>query len=112
MKKGHIEAMKGKYFHDVSIVRPGWDAIVPLPEKNEVVVYQSFLKAGLHFPLHKMLDEVLKRFEIYLHQLTPKSLIKVGIFICAVRSQSLEPNVDCFCNIHELLHLTKATSKE
>jgi hypothetical protein len=51
MKKSHIEAMKGKYFHDVSLVRPGGDATFPLPEKDEVVVYQSFLKFGLCFPL-------------------------------------------------------------
>jgi hypothetical protein len=81
VKKGHIDAMKGKYFHDVSIVRPGSENNVPLPEKDEVVVYQSFLKARLRFPLHKILVEILKRFEIYLYQLTPKSLVKVGIFI-------------------------------
>jgi hypothetical protein len=34
VKTGHIEAMKGKYFHDVSIERPGGENIVPLPEKD------------------------------------------------------------------------------
>jgi hypothetical protein len=53
MKMGHIEALKGKYFHDITIVRPGGENIVPLPEKNEVVTYRSFLKTGLRFPLHK-----------------------------------------------------------
>ena len=52
VKMEHIEAMKGKYFHDVSIVRPGGESTVPLPEKDEVVVFRSFLKAGLRFPLH------------------------------------------------------------
>jgi hypothetical protein len=79
VKKSHIESMKSKYFHDVFIVRLGGDATVPLPEKDKVVVYRSFLKAGLHFSLHKMLAEVLKRFEIYLHQLTPEALIRVGV---------------------------------
>jgi hypothetical protein len=79
MKKD-IEAMKSKYFHDVSIVSHGGETTLPLRKKDEVVVYQSFLNAGLRFPLHKMLLEVLKRFEIYLHQLTPEALIKVGIF--------------------------------
>jgi hypothetical protein len=83
IKQGQIEAIKGKYFHDVSIVRAGGEDTVPLSESDEVVVFRSFMEAGLHFPLHKMLVEVLKIFEIYLHQLTPEALIRVGIFIWA-----------------------------
>ena len=62
--------------------------------------------------MYKMLVEVLKRFEIYLHQLTPKALIKVGVFIWTMRSQVLEPVTNCFCNIHELSYQTKAVGKE
>jgi hypothetical protein len=102
VKQGQIEAMKGRYFHYISIVRARGESIVPLPEEDEVVVFKSFLKVGLHFPLHKMLVEVLKTFEIYLHQLTPEALIKVALFIWAMRSQRLEPDAKCFCNIHEL----------
>jgi hypothetical protein len=112
VKRGQIATMKGKYFCDTTIVSVGGDNIVPLPEVDEVVVYKGFMKADLRFPLHKMLVEVLKRFEIYLHQLTPKALIKIGVFIGAMRSQGLEPDVDCFCNIHKLSYLTKAMGKE
>jgi hypothetical protein len=49
IKQGQIEAMKGKYFHDISIVRAGGENIVPLPKANEVVVFKSFMKAGLCF---------------------------------------------------------------
>jgi hypothetical protein len=101
VKQGQVEAMKGKYFHDISIVKVG-GSVVPLPEADEVVVFKSFMKAGLRFPLHKMLVEVLKTLEIYLHQLTPEALIKVRVFIWAMRSQGLEPDARCFCNIHEL----------
>jgi hypothetical protein len=59
-----------------------------------------------------LLVEVLKTFEIYLHQLTPEAIIKVGIFIWAMRSQGLEPNAKCFYNIHELSYETKAIEKE
>jgi hypothetical protein len=79
IKQGQIEAMKGKYFHDISIVRARGESTVPLLEANEVVVFKSLMKAGLRFPLHKMLVEVLKAFEIYLHHLTPEDLIKVGV---------------------------------
>jgi hypothetical protein len=112
IKQGQIEGMKGKYFHDISIVRARGESIVPLPEADEVVVFKSFMKAGLHFPLHKMLVEVLKTFKIYLHQLTPKAFVRMGVFIWAMRSQGLEPDARCFCNIHELSYQTKATGKE
>jgi hypothetical protein len=70
------------------------------------------MKAGLQFPLRKFLVEVLKTFEIFLHQITPEAIIKMGIFVWAVRSQGLEPSAKCFCNMHELLYETKTTGKE
>jgi hypothetical protein len=39
--------MKGRYFHDMSIVRVGGDNAAPAPKEDEVVVYRSFMKAGL-----------------------------------------------------------------
>jgi hypothetical protein len=112
VKQGQIEAMKSKYFHDISIVRAGGESTVPLPEADEVVVFKSFMKAMLCFPLHKMLVEVLKTLEIYLHQLTPEDFIEVGVFVWAMRSQGLESDVRCFYNIHELSYQTKAAGKE
>jgi hypothetical protein len=76
IRQGQIQAMKGKYFHDVSIVRAGGEDTVPLPEGDELIVFRSFMKAGLHFLLHKMLVEVLKMFEIYLHHITSKLLLE------------------------------------
>jgi hypothetical protein len=104
--------MRGRYLCDISIVRAGGENNVPLPEVDEVIVYRSIMKTGLRFPLDKLLVEVLKTFEIYLHQITPKAIIRMGIFIWAMRSQGLEPNAKCFCNIHELSYETKATGKE
>jgi hypothetical protein len=112
IKQSQIDAMKGRYFHDISIMRARGDSSAPLPEADEVVGYRSFMKAGLRFPLDKLLVEVLKTFEIFLHQLTPEAIIRMGIFIWAMRIQGLEPNSRCFCNIHELSYETKATSKE
>jgi hypothetical protein len=84
--------MKGKYFHDESIVRAEGENIVPLPEDDEVVVFRSFMKVGIRFPLHKMLVKVLKTFEIYLHQLTLEALIRVGVFIWAMRRHGKPPS--------------------
>ena len=77
--------MRGRYFGDMSIVRADGDN-VPAPKENEVVIYRSFFKAGLRFPLSKFVVEVLKTYQIYLHQITPEAIIRMGIFVWAVRS--------------------------
>jgi hypothetical protein len=112
IKQGQIDAMRGRYFRDISIVLAGGESNVPLPIADEVVVYRSFMKAGLRFPLDSMLVEVLKTFKVYLHQLTPKAIIKIGVYIWTLRSQGQEPNAKCFCNLHELTYETKAIGKE
>jgi hypothetical protein len=72
IKQSHLENMRGRYFRDMSIVRAGGDNNVPTPEENEVMIYRSFFKAGLRFPLSNFVVEVLKTFQIFLHQITPK----------------------------------------
>jgi hypothetical protein len=67
IKQSHLKNMRGRYFWDMSIVRAGRDNNVPAPEENEVVIYQSFFKAGLRFPLSKFVVEVLKTYQIFLH---------------------------------------------
>jgi hypothetical protein len=93
-------------------MRAGGDSVAPALEEDEVVVYRSFMKAALRFPLSKFLVEVLKTFEIFLHQITPEAIIRMGVFVWIARSQGLEPSAKCFCNMHELLYETKSTSKE
>jgi hypothetical protein len=112
IKQSHIGAMRGRYFRDMSIIRVGGDSTAPAPEENKVVIYRSFLKAGLRFPLSKFVVEVLKIYQIFLLQMTPEAIIRMGIFVWAVRSQGLEPSAKCFCSMHELLYESKATGKE
>ena len=113
IKQSHIDNMRGRYFRDISIVRAdAGEKTSPTPEEDEVVIFRSLLKAGLRFPLSNFVVEVLKTFQIYLHQLTPEAIIRMGIFVWAARSQGLEPNAKSFCNIHELLYETKPWGKE
>jgi hypothetical protein len=51
----------------MSIVRADVDRAVPAPEENEVVIFRSFFKAGLRFPLSRFVVEVLKTYQIFLH---------------------------------------------
>jgi hypothetical protein len=90
------------------LIRFGGKETIPKPRKNEVVVFKSLFKAGLRFPLNKMIAEVLKKFGIYLHQLTPNAIVRLNVYIWALRSQGVEPFAEGFCRVHELHYQTKA----
>jgi hypothetical protein len=82
IRQSHLDNMRGRYFRDISIVRAdNGDKTVPVPEENEVVIFRSFFKAGLRFPLSKFVVEVLKIYKIFLHQITPEAIIRMGIFV-------------------------------
>jgi hypothetical protein len=50
----------------------------------------------------------LKNFEIYLHQLIPNAIVRLSVYIWALRSQGMSPNAEAFCRVHELHYQTKA----
>jgi hypothetical protein len=102
--------MKLGYFSEAKkeLIRFGGEEITPKLEKDEVVVFKSFFKAGLRFPLNEMIADVLKKFGIYLHQLTPNAIVRLSVYIWALRNQGVEPFVEGFCRVHELHYQTKA----
>jgi hypothetical protein len=64
IKEGHIEVLnRFGYIYNIEWVRVGGDELVLSPKEDEVIV--------------------LKRFNIYLHQLTPNTIVRIGIFIWA-----------------------------
>jgi hypothetical protein len=101
------------YFREAEkgLVHFGGEETIPKPENDEVVVFKSFFKAGLRFPLHGMVVEVLEKFGIYLHQLTPNAIVRLSVYIWALRSQGVEPLAEAFCRVHELHYQTKAREK-
>jgi hypothetical protein len=78
--------LKLGYFSEArkKLIYFGGEEITTKPEKDEVVVFKSFFKAGLRFPLHEMIADVLENFGIYLHQLTPNAIIRLNVYIWAL----------------------------
>jgi hypothetical protein len=102
--------MKLDYFGEAErkLVQFAGEETTPAPKNDEVVVFKSFFRAGLRFPLNEMIGEVLKNFQIYLHQLTPNAIVRLSVFIWALRSQGMNPDAKAFCRVHELNYQTKA----
>jgi hypothetical protein len=89
---------KMRYFgkNDDELLRFAGDKVVPKPRDDEVIMFKSFFRAGLWFPLYEMIDEVLKKFEIYLHQLTPNAIIRLNVYIWALQAKEGVPTLKDF----------------
>jgi hypothetical protein len=102
--------MKLGYFGEAErkLIRFVGEETTPVPKDDEVIVFKSFFRARLRFPLNEMIGEALKNFEIYLHQLTPNTIVRLSIYIWALRSQGMDPDAEAFYRVHELHYQTKA----
>jgi hypothetical protein len=102
--------MKLGYFGEAEskLVRFVGEEVILEPKEDEVVVFKSFFRAGLWSSLNVMIGEVLLNFEIYLHQLTPNTIVRLSVYIWALRSQGMSPDAEAFYRVHELHYQTKA----
>ena len=53
---------------------------VPEPE-GELVVFEAFFIAGLRLPAHRFVLEVLQKFEVQVHQLTPNTVVALAKYV-------------------------------
>ena len=68
---------------------------VPEPE-GELVVFEAFFAAGLRLPAHRFVAEVLWRFKVQVHQLTPNAVVALAKYVWAVTSYDGQPSMEVF----------------
>jgi hypothetical protein len=77
---------------------------VPRPRDNEVVIFCDLLYAGLRFPLHPTVVDILRYFDIYLHQLTPNTIIRLSVYMWICRTTKIKPSTEGFASAHQVHH--------
>jgi hypothetical protein len=103
LKDKYLKVMKGLgYFDDKFKVRLAGDETTPKLKNREVVVFRSFFRAGLRLPMYQMIAKVLQKYKVYMHQLTPNAIARLGVFISSVRSQGVGTQANAFCRVHDL----------
>jgi hypothetical protein len=68
---------------------------VPEP-KGELVVFEAFFVAGFLLLTHRFVMEVLRRFEVQVHQLTPNTVVALAKYVWVVTSYDGQPSVEVF----------------
>jgi hypothetical protein len=89
------------------MVRFAGEETTPAPKDDEVVVFKSFFRAGLRLPLNEMIGEVLK-FQNISSSADLNAIVRLSVFIWALRSQGMSPDAEAFCRVYELHYQTKA----
>jgi hypothetical protein len=74
-------------------VSQGWKRSEP---EGELVVFEAFFTASLRLPAHRFVAEVLQRFEVQVHQLTPNAVVALTKYVWAATSYGGQPSVEVF----------------
>jgi hypothetical protein len=77
------------------------------PCANEVVILEDFFTIGLRMLPHLVLANILCKFRVQLHHLTPNAIVEIDKFIWAVTSCGGRPTIDFFAQHHELHYQNK-----
>jgi hypothetical protein len=72
---------------------------VPEPE-GELVVFEAFFAAGLRLPAHRFVGEVLRKFDVQVHQLTPNAVVALEKYVWATTSYGGQPSVEVFAKYY------------
>ncbi|RLM60588.1 hypothetical protein C2845_PM14G08280 [Panicum miliaceum] len=55
------------------------DEIIANPQLDEVVIFRDFFSTGLWFPMDLVLVQILQPYNMYIHQLTPNSFVRLNL---------------------------------
>jgi hypothetical protein len=92
----HIHGMIDNGYFAEGIGREPGEENVLEPQPDEVVVFEEFFIASLRMPPHPLLAEILLKFQVQIHQLTPNSMVQLSKYICAVLSFRGIPSAEGF----------------
>jgi hypothetical protein len=73
---------------------PGAEEVPEL--EGELVVFEAFFIAGLRLSAHRFVSEVLQKFEVQVHQLTPNAVVALAKYVWATTSYGGQPSVEVF----------------
>jgi hypothetical protein len=72
------------------------------PNADEAVVFEEFFTGGLRMPPHPVLANILLKFQVQIHQLTPNVIVQLSKYIWAVTSFGGAPSAEGFAKSYEL----------
>lgn len=91
---------EGKVESFAKVRVPGQETVLA-PRPDEAVVFVAFLDTGLQLPCVELVSKVLQLYGVELAQLTPNSIVKLGVFEWILRSVGASDEGRLFAYLHD-----------
>jgi hypothetical protein len=76
----HVQDMQQLGYFGNGVGRVPGPKEIPEPD-GEIVVFEAFFIAGLRLPAHRFVAEVLQRYDVQIHQLTPNAVVALAKYV-------------------------------
>jgi hypothetical protein len=105
MSSVRVQDMQRLGYFGSGVARVPGTEEVSEPE-GELVVFEAFFAAGLRLPAHRFVGEVMRRFNVQIHQLTPNAVVALSKYVWATTSYGGQPSIEVFAKYY-CLHWQK-----
>jgi len=82
------------------------------PRNDEVVVFRDLFTAGLQMPLDPVVVDIFRLFKVYLHQMTPTSIVRLNLYMWLAKTCRLSPSAEGFARAFRVHYQPKKISVE
>ena len=82
------------------------------PRTDEVIVFRDLFTAGLRMPLDPVVVDIFRLFKVYLHQMTPTSIVRLNLYMWLAKTCRLSPSTEGFARAFRVHYQPKKISME
>ena len=80
------------------------------PRVDEVVVFRDLFTAGLRMPLDPVVVDIFLLFKVFLHQMTPTSIVRLNLYMWLAKTCRLSPSAEGFARAFRVHYQPKRIS--
>ena len=80
------------------------------PRPNEVVVFRDLFTASLRMPLDPVGVDIFRLFNVYLHQMTPTSILRLSLYMWLTKTCQIAPSAEGFARAFRVHYQRKKIS--
>jgi hypothetical protein len=91
---------------------PSTGETIARPRTDEVIAFRDLFTAGLRMPLDPVVVDIFRLFKVYLHQMTPTSIVRLNLYMWLAKTCRLSPSAEDFAHALRVHYQPKRISAQ